>query len=197
MIEGRRTFSAQEVNSLLLGRYKAAKPPEINYLKENGFSAQIKEINRDKGTQYLPQEFYNKKDLIDLQFKWNNAPLGVNMSEIEDELDVPQEIRGEWLEYDQDIYENIIDQQQFEDEQRIEKEQELREKRINQLEGKQTVPIGTPPLDTEIFTASRVYPTNSGTIDQTTGLTRNQTALLSPGEQEIARRQNQGIGSLS
>jgi hypothetical protein len=119
------------------------------------------------------------------------------MSEIEDELGVPQEIRGEWLEDDQDIYENIIDQQQLEDEQRIEKEQELREERINKLEGKQTVPIGTPPLDTEIFTASRVYPTNSGTIDQTTGLTRNQTALLSPGEQEIAKRTNQGIGSLT
>ena len=60
-----------------------------------------------------------------------------------------------------------------------------------------TAPIGTPELKPENFTASRVYPTNSGTIDQTTGLTRNQTALLSPGEQEIARRQNQGIGSLA
>ena len=197
MIEGRRTFSAQEVNSLLLGRYKAAKPPEINFLKENGFSAQIKEINRGKGTQYLPQEFYNKRDLINLQFKWNNAPLGVNLSEIEDELGVPIEIRSDWLEDDQDIYENLIDKQELEDEQRIENEQRLREERMDKLEGKQTVPIGTPPLDTEIFTASRVYPTNSGTIDQNTGLTRNQTALLSPGEQEIAKRSNQGIGSLT
>ena len=60
-----------------------------------------------------------------------------------------------------------------------------------------TAPIGTPPLDTEIFTASRVYPTNSGTQDQATGLSETEMAYLSPEEQMIAKRQNEGIGSLA
>ena len=92
----------------------------------------------------------------------------------------------------------IIEQQKKDRERLLEQQKKIRdrilEKRSDQ---KSSVPIGTPSLDTEIFTASRVYPTNSGTIDQTTGLTRNQTALLSPGEQEIAKRANQGIGSLT
>ena len=55
MIKGRRAFSNKEVHSLMLGRYISSKPPEIGVLNQNGFSAQIKEINRQKGTQYLPQ----------------------------------------------------------------------------------------------------------------------------------------------
>ena len=60
-----------------------------------------------------------------------------------------------------------------------------------------TAPIGTPPLDTEIFAASRVSPTFSGTPDQATGLSETEMAYLSPEEQVIAQRQNQGIGSLA
>ena len=93
------------------------------------------------------------------------------------------------------MYKDIIEQQKKENEERYKKMREGFQENIKNQ--KSSVPIGTPPLDTEIFTASRVYPTNSGTVDQTTGLTRNQTALLSPGEQEIAKRSNQGIGSLT
>ena len=60
-----------------------------------------------------------------------------------------------------------------------------------------STPIGTPNVDTQISTASRVSPTISGTVDQTTGLTGTESALLSPFEKEIAKRQNQGIGSLA
>jgi len=59
------------------------------------------------------------------------------------------------------------------------------------------IPLNAPPVDTEIFTASRVSPTISGTVDQTTGLTGTQSALLSPFEQQIAKKRNQGIGSLT
>ena len=60
-----------------------------------------------------------------------------------------------------------------------------------------SAPIGTPELNFKNFTASRTSPTFSGNIDQSTGLTGNQRALLSTEEQEIAKRQNQGIGSLA
>ena len=199
MIEGRRTFSKPEVNNLLLGRYTPAKVPEIDFLKNNGFSAQIKQINRELGTAYSPQEFYNRADLQEIYNIWNNAQLGKGLDEIEEELGVPINVRQRELMEDIEERRDIIIEQQKKDRERLlEQQKKIRdrilEKRSDQ---KSSVPIGTPPLDTEIFTASRVYPTNSGTVDQTTGLTRNQTALLSPGEQEIAKRSNQGIGSLT
>ena len=60
-----------------------------------------------------------------------------------------------------------------------------------------STPIEPPKLDTQISTASRVSPTISGTTDPNTGLTGTQTALLSPFEQEIAKRSKQGIASLA
>ena len=199
MIEGRRTFSADEVSNLLLGRFSPAKVPEINFLKNNGFSAQIKQINRELGTAYSPQEFYNRADLQEIYNIWNNAQLGKGLDEIEEELGVPINVRQRELIEDIEDRRDIIIEQQQEDRQRLLDQQKKIRDRIleNRNNQKSSLPIGTPPLDTEIFTASRVYPTNSGTVDQTTGLTRNQTALLSPGEQEIVKRSNQGIGSLT
>ena len=199
MIEGRRTFSADEVSNLLLGRFSPAKVPEINFLKNNGFSAQIKQINRELGMAYSPQEFYNRSDLQEIYNIWNNAQLGKGLDEIEEELGGPINVRQRELIEDIEDRRDIIIEQQQEDRQRLLDQQKKIRDRIleNRNNQKSSLPIGTPPLDTEIFTASRVYPTNSGTIDQTTGLTRTQTALLSPGEQELAMRTNQGSGSLT
>ena len=159
----------------------------------------VKEINRQKGTQYVPQEFYNKSDLLALKFKWMNARLGKNLNEIEDELGVPLDIRSEWLDTDLDLSDELRKSQEAEDDARIEEEQKKRDERYEKIEGesKAPIPIGTPSVDNEIFTASRVSPTISGTVDQTTGLTGTQSALLSPLEQEIAKKKNQGIGSLA
>ena len=151
------------------------------------------------GTAYSPQEFYNRADLQEIYNIWNNAQLGKGLDEIEEELGVPINVRQRELIEDIEDRRDIIIEQQQEDRQRLLDQQKKIRDRIleNRNNQKSSLPIGTPPLDTEIFTASRVYPTNSGTVDQTTGLTRNQTALLSPGEQEIAKRANQGIGSLT
>ena len=102
-------------------------------------------------------------------------------------------------QYLENVYEDLREKQVEEDEQRILNEQKLREERMEKIQGesKAPIPINTPPIDTEIFTASRVSPTISGTVDQTTGLTGTESALLSPFEKEIAKRQNQGIGSLA
>ena len=82
---------------------------------------------------------------------------------------------------------------------KLEEEQKLREERMEKIEGESKAPISlnAPPVDTEIFTTSRVSPTISGTVDQNTGLTGTESALLSPLEQEIAKKKNQGIGSLA
>ena len=36
----------------MLGRYTPAKVPTIELMDQNGFAAQIREINREKGTLY-------------------------------------------------------------------------------------------------------------------------------------------------
>ena len=122
------------------------------------------------------------------------------LNEIEEELGVPGEIRAQEKEqYATEIYEPLRKEQEAEDEKRKLEEEKLREERSKTIENqsKAPIPLNAPPVDNEIFTASRVSPTISGTVDKTTGLTGTQTALLSPAEQEIAKRQNQGIGSLA
>ena len=52
--------------------------------------------------------------------------------------------------------------------------------------GDQTqAPIGTPSLNPQVFNRPSL------TLNPITGLTKNQTALLSPSDQAIARKQNQ------
>ena len=102
-------------------------------------------------------------------------------------------------QYLENVYEDLREKQVEEDEQRILEEQKLREERMEKIQGesKAPIPLNAPPIDTEVFTASRVSPTISGTVDKTTGLTGTESALLSPLEQEIAKKKNQGIGSLA
>ena len=202
MMTGRRAFSDAEAAAIMRGRFLAKKATV-----PQGVKAQIEMINRERGTFYQPSQFYDLQELREINQMWNNIPLNVNLSDIQEEIGVPTDIRFQESDAEALRLEGIgIEQEQNQLEKDLEKEQKILEQQLEneqrqiekELRGaKPTVPIGTPPLDTEIFTASRVYPTNSGTIDATTGLTRNQTALLSPGEQEIAKRTNQGIGSLT
>ena len=195
MIVGRRAFSEDEVSMLMLGRYTPAKVPTIELMEQNGFAAQIREINREKGTFYTPNQFYNVTELWNIANMWVSVPLGKDLNTIEEELGVPWDIRGKEIKEEGQDYKDIIIQQRKEDRERWKKQQEGFQESIKNQ--KSSVPINTPPIDTEIFTASRVSPTISGTVDQTTGLTGTQSALLSPLEQEIAKKRNQGIGSLA
>ena len=122
------------------------------------------------------------------------------MNKIEEELGIPGEIRAKEKEqYATEIYEPLRKEQEAEDERRMLEEEKLREERSKKIEGESKAPISlnAPPVDTEIFTTSRVSPTISGTVDQNTGLTGTESAVLSPFEQQIAKKRNQGIGSLT
>ena len=179
-IKGRQPFSKADIRYLLNGYYNPAKVPNLSYYDVTRFSNAIRTINRKDGTELRMNDFFNKSQLRQIRNKWKYIPLG----ERDIDFNIPVETRA-------DTFTN-----------EAEKLMEMQEQQVEELEKDDqsfvpTAPIGTPELKPENFTASRVYPTNSGTINQTTGLTRNQTALLSPGEQEIARRQNQGIGSLA
>ena len=179
-IKGRQPFSKDDIRYLLNGYYNPAKVPNLSYYDVTRFSNAIRTINRKDGTELRMNDFFNKSQLRQIRNKWKYIPLG----ERDIDFNIPVETRADTFSEE------------------AEKLMEMQEQQVEELEKDDqsfvpTAPIGTPELKPENFTASRVYPTNSGTINQTTGLTRNQTALLSPGEQEIARRQNQGIGSLA
>ena len=82
--------------------------------------------------------------------------------------------------------EELLKQQEEYEEKRI-------EKKFEQMEGPKTQLPASPfiPEVDQTITASM-----SPIIDPTSGLTRTETALLSPSEQIIAQRQNQGIMGL-
>ena len=202
MIEGRRAFSKAELAMLMVGRYAAAKSPKLDSI--NGFTSMINEINRNKGTFYSPLEFLDPTILNDVYIQWNNIPLGKDLTAVEQEIGVPLLLRATEIQEDFAEYGEKILEQTKEEQQQIQEDMEKYQKRLwdtLQKKGdtsKNTAPIGTPPLKTEIFTASREYPTISGSqVNQQTGLTGTQEALLSPTEKLIAKRQNEGLGSLA
>ena len=104
------------------------------------------------------------------------------------------------MKEDQETYQDILKEEL--QEKKIEEKEKIKEfkERQKNIENKKvsSAPIGTPPLESEIFTASRVSPTFSGSqVNEMTGLTQTQEALLNPEEKLIAQRQNQGLGSLA
>ena len=180
-IKGRQPFGKKDIVFLMKGFYNPANVPNLKPNDVHTFSNAVNTINRKDGTNLKMKDFFNKSQLNDLKNKWKYIPLG------ERDIDFNIPLSQRKVPY-RDIGKELRELKKLQRE-------ELKE--IDDQSFVPTAPIGTPELKPENFTASRVYPTNSGTINQTTGLTRNQTALLSPGEQEIARRQNQGIGSLA
>ena len=199
MIKGRRAFTDKEVDLLMLGRYVAANVPTIDWYKNNGFNAQIKELNRKLETYYLPNQFYDELELTHIKNAWDYIPLGQDPSIVEDEIKVPFVIRGEEIVKEADEWRGTIEEQRPEFDKETEEMQKGYEKSLMDQQSKAPAPIGTPGLDSEIFTASRVSPTFSGSqVNQQTGLTGTQEALLNdPLDKLIAKKQNQGIASLA
>jgi len=180
-IKGRQPFSKKDIKFLMKGFYNPAKTPNLSMGDVTRFSNAVKTINRKDGTDLKMRDFFNKAQLREIERKWKYIPLGER--DIDFNLPLQQRIKP-YIEETEELLD--IKKKQFKEQ--MEKDDQS---------FVPTAPIGTPELKPENFTASRVYPTNSGTIDQTTGLTKNQSALLSPMEKEIARRNNQGIGSLA
>ena len=161
------------------GFYNPAKVPNLSSFDVTRFSNAVNTMNRKDNTDFRMSDFFDKSQLKDIEKKWRYIPLGERDIDFDIPLDtreIPYELKSEELDEIKDKQEQIEDA----------KESFL-----------PSTPIGTPNMDTQISTASRVSPTISGTVDQTTGLTGTESALLSPFEKEIAKRQNQGIGSLA
>ena len=179
-ITGRQPFSKDDIRFLMKGYYNPAKVPNLSYYDVTRFSNAIRTINRKDKTDLKMNDFFNRSQLRGIRNKWKYIPL----KERDIDFDIPVDTRLQQYQEDADEWMKL-------------NEEQIEEKEKQEQSFLPSTPIGTPNVDTQISTASRVSPTISGTVDQTTGLTGTESALLSPFEKEIAKRQNQGIGSLA
>ena len=115
------------------------------------------------------------------------VPLGLSESDRQKYLEMPIEQKIKTI-LEPEILEQqkLMEGQQEYEEERIEKKFEKMEGPITQLPASPFI----PEVD-QTITASM-----APVIDPTSGLTRTQTALLSPSEQVIAKNRNQGIMGL-
>ena len=186
---GRQPFGSKKNVKLLMRGY--FNPPDSPF-KRKGFENIVDTINRSnknrnnqEGTSfpddYKVKDFLDNSQLKAISRNWKFIPLGLDEAGQEEMLRLPTKMKlGPYMDDTKEQINLKMDQ--------------IKNKNQSFLP---SAPIGTPELNMENLTASRVYPTNSGNVDKATGLTDTQEAVLTPFEKQIAKRQNQGIGSLA
>ena len=168
IMKGRRAVSKQDINSLMLGVFEPEKVP--TFRKDSGVIKAIDQINRETGNNYGVADFINKGALFGIRNKYNKIPLGLSDSDREQFLRTTP--KGK---FEETIKPAIIEQRE-----RIKDQQ-------SELP-KPQLPIPNVPMP-------NVSPV-AVTVNPNTGLTRTETALLSPTEQIIAARNKGGIMDL-
>ena len=190
LIGGRRALSKKDVTSVMIGLFN---PEEFdNLLKQNksGLNKSIEQINRTLGTFYKTKDFVNRDELNDIRRKWKNIPLGLSEEDRQLFLEEPYKYK---LQKRRDL---LKEERELKKEQKpLEKERKdllKEEKEAWEENRKSSLPASPfiPEVD-QTITAGM-----APVIDPTSGLTRTQTALLSPSEQVIAKNRNQGIMGL-
>jgi len=159
LISGRRALSKKDVANVMTGFFVPENVP--NFKKDSAVANAIKNINRELGTDYKINDFINRPELFSIRRKYMNIPLGLSDEEREEFLRSTPERKF-------DIKEPAI------------------EDRMQLIEDQQSVKPQVPaapflpdPQISNMFAQS---------VDPTTGLTRTESALLSPEEQVIARK---------
>jgi hypothetical protein len=165
MMQGRRAVSKDDMKSLLVGLFNPEKVP--SFRKDSGIIKAVEQINRELGTNYTILDFIDAKQLGAIQTKYSSIPLGLSESERENLL------RTTFKGKQEQIIQPAIE--------------DMRERLKGQQGAVPQTPIPNVPMP-------NIAPVTAA-VDQNTGLTRTEQALLSPEEQLIAQR-NKGILSL-
>ena len=165
MMQGRRAVSKADINSIMVGIFNPDKPP--SFRQDSGIIKAIEQINRETENNYKVKDFVDIKAIADVQKKYSILPLGLSESERENLLRTTLPGKRE------QILRPAI--------------QERREIIRDQQGAVPQTPIPNVPMP-------NIAPVTAA-VDQNTGLTRTEQALLSPEEQLIAQR-NKGILSL-
>jgi hypothetical protein len=193
----RGSFSKDDVKRLMLGIFVSNSVPKFD---EGTFKVIVDEFNRKNNTGFSVSDFLNKKQLKEIENTWNGIPLGLNEADRLEGLKLPKDLRI--LFYQKKLAEQI-EKKQLEVEQDIERKQELIKKKQEQKEKKQNnedvilpyfgkapsikpnVPIRTAAVSEEVVKTAAL----PGNINENTGLTRIEEALLSNEEKAMRLRQ--------
>jgi ATP-dependent Clp protease ATP-binding subunit ClpA len=167
-MKGRRAVSEDDLRGLMIGVFNPDKPP--SFRQDSGIIKAIEQINRELETDYNIKDFVDLKELKDIEKKYSMIPLGLSESEREQFLKTTIEGKRE------EIIRPAI--------------KEMRERIQDQRSElpKPQVPIPNVPMP-------NIAPVTAS-VNPNTGLTRTETALLSPEEQIIAARGRGGIMDL-
>ena len=166
MMQGRRAVSRADIDSLMIGIFNPDKPP--SFRSDSGIIKAIEQINRETENNYRVKDFINFKAIADIQKKYSILPLGLSQSERENLLKTTLKGKRE------EILRPAI--------------RERRDLLKDQRGAVPQTPIPNVPMP-------NIAPVTAA-VDQNTGLTRTEQALLSPTEQLIASRNKGGIMGL-
>jgi len=168
MMQGRRAVSRADIDSLMVGIFNPDKPP--SFKQDSGIIKAIEQINRETNNNYRVKDFVDFKAIGDVQKNYALLPLGLSQSERENLLRTT--IPGKRKEILKPA---------------IEERRKILQDQRSELP-KPQLPIPNVPMP-------NVSPV-AVTVNPNTGLTRTETALLSPTEQIIAARNKGGIMDL-
>jgi hypothetical protein len=187
LLGGRRALSKKDIGMVMLGIFNPEDWKNIVTQNKSGLRKSIDQINRELNTNYNVDDFINRNELVDIKTKWTQVPLGLSETDRQKYLEMPYDKKFE------KIYEPKIEEQDKLIEEQYDKEMERLEKQWEKInEPKTQLPASPFIPDVDATVTASLAPV----VDQTTGLTRTESALLSPSEKVIAQRSNQGIMGL-
>jgi len=175
LLSGRRALSKRDVSSVIIGLFQPENVP--SFKKDTALGNGIKQINRELGTEYTYRNFVDKNALNDIRKKYKNIPLGLDDADRQQYFEMPDDAK----------FEKIREPRLEEKFRKLEEQQGNQ----SQLIKPQTPAAANIPMPDATMTAGM-----TANINPTTGLTRTETALLSPEEQVITQNRRGGLGSL-
>jgi len=191
LIGGRRALSKEDMAMVMNGLFNPEAFENLLKQEKSGLNKSIAQINKELKTFYKVTDFVNPKELADTQKKWTAVPLGLSETERQKYLEMPMGKKHELI-----IQPAIKELKDLRREQKIidkERRENLKQEKKAWEENRKSSLPASPFIPEPDFSVTAAMTPN---IDQTTGLTRTQTALLSPSEQVIAQRSNKGIMGL-
>jgi hypothetical protein len=177
LLSGRRALSKADVNMVMTGTFSPENIP--NFKKDSAVANAIKQINRELGTNYTVDNFVDRERLIEIKKSYQAVPLGLSEEEREQFLRTTLEKKLDILEPKIEAGSELLEQQLDQGLPQDPNQQKLPEDTQSLKPQTPAAPYLPDPQIANMFAQN---------IDPTTGLTQTESALLSPSEQIIAKR---------
>ena len=182
--KARGGFGAQTINMILNGKFDAANLPSIDFTSL--LPKKLKTINRTDKWKNNPlklSDIYDREELMNIKNKWMRVPLGLSDAQLEEYFITGEDPR---VKEPAKEFKLIPDKEIGIPPKTSDKKEPIWKRAIKILPGDQSnLPINTPPVSEEVVKTTAL-PSN---INQNTGLTHVEEALLSNEEKAMRLRQ--------